>query len=334
MRRAVIIPILLLLVAVATPTEVSAWKVKPPYGAIIVSDNPSDVATAYTLAYAYYYVKMPVIIVPWGVLSNTTMEYIKINLQIHNIKPPATLIIVGGPIAVPAEYEDNLTALGYKVIRLGGKNRVETNRAVLKFIMTQNPPPETSIPRKIHKVYFYDPYKDELLYTLPLDFETSYPIETINGFFYIAVNPKDPSETLNFYKEFTEALGISDIDKNTGPFIVYNIDDNTSKTLVENHIKGIKLMTAVSDDAVAAWTMILANRGLFKTYMESMEEIGYNGSMLTLARVLDKAKNIDPKDKQSKETIRKIIRDYFKNYMKVNIELREKACPCHIGPAE
>ena len=42
------------------------------------------------------------------------------------------LLLLGGELAVPASIEERLTALGYKVVRLAGTSRFDTNLAILE----------------------------------------------------------------------------------------------------------------------------------------------------------------------------------------------------------
>ena len=88
---------------------------------ILVSDNEADSALA------EYVAKMTgafVVKTPWGIYdSNVTAEIIGY--------APDKVIIIGGPVAVPEWYVNDLKELGIKVERWWGENRYETNIALI-----------------------------------------------------------------------------------------------------------------------------------------------------------------------------------------------------------
>ena len=92
---------------------------------ILVSDNEADCALANYIANITS--NVVIIKTPWGVYDpNITAEIISY--------APEEVIVIGGPIAVPDEYIEDLRDLGITVERWYGKNRYETNLAVLKNI--------------------------------------------------------------------------------------------------------------------------------------------------------------------------------------------------------
>ena len=90
---------------------------------ILVSNNEADCALANYIANLT--VNVVVVKTPWGVYNpNITAEIISY--------APEEVIIIGGPVAVPEEYVEDLQSLGISVERWWGENRYETDLAVIK----------------------------------------------------------------------------------------------------------------------------------------------------------------------------------------------------------
>ncbi|NJE07685.1 hypothetical protein E3E31_03960 [Thermococcus sp. M39] len=90
---------------------------------ILVSNNEADCALANYIANLT--VNVVVIKTPWGVYDpNVTAEIISY--------APDEVIIIGGPVAVPEEYAEDLQNLGITVERWWGENRYETDLAFIK----------------------------------------------------------------------------------------------------------------------------------------------------------------------------------------------------------
>jgi|GEM_PF-446594 putative cell wall-binding protein len=96
---------------------------------ILVSDNEADLAIANSLAEI---IGINVAVTPWGVYDPNViaeiMEY-----------APDKVIIIGGPIAVPKEYEQDLQDLSITYERWYGENRYETNLVVIKKLKEEFP---------------------------------------------------------------------------------------------------------------------------------------------------------------------------------------------------
>jgi len=88
---------------------------------ILVSDNEADSVLA---EYIARLARAPIVKTPWGIYDpNVTAE-----IKDHS---PDKVIIIGGPVAVPEPYEDDLKELNITVERWWGEDRYETNIAVL-----------------------------------------------------------------------------------------------------------------------------------------------------------------------------------------------------------
>ncbi|ADT83760.1 hypothetical protein TERMP_00783 [Thermococcus barophilus MP] len=92
---------------------------------ILVSDNEADCALADYIANITVNVNVVIVKTPWGIYNpNVTAEIISY--------APDEVIIIGGPVAVPEEYVEDLQNLGINVERWWGQNRYETDLAVIK----------------------------------------------------------------------------------------------------------------------------------------------------------------------------------------------------------
>ncbi len=86
---------------------------------ILTSDNEADSAVAETIKNV---IEAEIATTPWGVFSEAVVDEI-------NAIEPSTVFILGGPMAVPFEYEISLQ--DYTVIRISGKDRYATAAAAL-----------------------------------------------------------------------------------------------------------------------------------------------------------------------------------------------------------
>ncbi len=88
---------------------------------ILVSDNHADMAGAMGIADL---INATVVTVPWGIYDKKIVDYLE------TLKPKK-VIIIGGPLAVVEQYENDVKSLGIEVERIGGRNRYETNKMLL-----------------------------------------------------------------------------------------------------------------------------------------------------------------------------------------------------------
>jgi len=92
---------------------------------ILSSDNEADLTAAEAAAEN---VNASVVSSPWGEDTNSTLESIA-------AKNPKEIIIIGGPVAIPASFEQKLNGrykgLNVSVIRVYGKDRYETAAAIV-----------------------------------------------------------------------------------------------------------------------------------------------------------------------------------------------------------
>jgi len=96
---------------------------------ILVSDNEADSALAEELAEV---LNATVVVTTWGVYDpNVTAEIME--------KTPDKVIIIGGPDAVPKDYETELDELGISYVRWYGNTRYETNLDVLRKAIQEYP---------------------------------------------------------------------------------------------------------------------------------------------------------------------------------------------------
>ncbi|HIH72481.1 MAG: Uncharacterized protein XD43_0158 [Thermococcales archaeon 44_46] len=117
----------LLLVSIIPAT--SATNGTLPYTAILVSDNEADLTLAQRLGEA---LNASVIVTPWGVYDpGVTAEIIS--------TAPDKVLIIGGPAAVPRNYEDDLNEMEIGWVRIWGNDRYETNIQVLQYILENYP---------------------------------------------------------------------------------------------------------------------------------------------------------------------------------------------------
>lgn len=96
---------------------------------ILVSDNEADSALAEDLASI---LNATIVVTTWGVYdTNVTAEIMSY--------APDKVIIIGGPDAVPKEYETDLNELGIPYVRWYGEDRYETNLEVIKYALEEYP---------------------------------------------------------------------------------------------------------------------------------------------------------------------------------------------------
>lgn len=96
---------------------------------ILVSDNEAD----YTLAQKISEnLNLSIVVTVWGVYDpNVTSEIVS--------HAPDKVLIIGGPAAVPKQYEKDLQELGIEYVRIWGENRYETNVEVLEYLLENYP---------------------------------------------------------------------------------------------------------------------------------------------------------------------------------------------------
>ncbi|GAB6102036.1 cell wall-binding repeat-containing protein [Thermococcus atlanticus] len=106
----------------AVPLTFRGVSAATPSVVILVSDNEADCTLAQYIANL---TGVPVVTTPWGVYDpNITTKIVSY--------APDEVIIIGGPAAVPDEYVEDLQNLSITVERWWGKNRYETDLAVIK----------------------------------------------------------------------------------------------------------------------------------------------------------------------------------------------------------
>ncbi|WP_461866825.1 cell wall-binding repeat-containing protein [Thermococcus sp.] len=106
----------------AMPLTFSRVSATSPSVVILVSDNEADCTLT---EYLSNLTGAPVVKTPWGVYDPN------ITTKIASYAPDE-VIIIGGPAAVPEEYVEDLQNLSIAVERWWGKNRYETDLAVLR----------------------------------------------------------------------------------------------------------------------------------------------------------------------------------------------------------
>jgi putative cell wall-binding protein len=93
---------------------------------LLVSDNSADCLTANSLGEVLN--DNVIITTPWGEYTNETWDTIL-------VEEPEIVYIIGGPVAIPTEYDDKLDEYNITYARLNGSNRYETNQEVIdKFL--------------------------------------------------------------------------------------------------------------------------------------------------------------------------------------------------------
>ena len=97
---------------------------------ILVSDNEADSTLAESVANIIG--AKGIVKVPWGIYnpdySTEVLKYV-----------PDRIIIIGGPTAVPIDYEKDFEEMGIPCERWYGKNRYETNLAVVQKLKNEFP---------------------------------------------------------------------------------------------------------------------------------------------------------------------------------------------------
>ncbi|NJE26956.1 hypothetical protein E3E22_10105 [Thermococcus sp. MV5] len=96
---------------------------------ILVSDNEADLTLAQKLGES---MNLTILITSWGVYDPNIIA------EIMSIAPDKVLII-GGPAAVPKNYEEDLDDMGIKWARIWGDDRYETNIKVLEYVFENYP---------------------------------------------------------------------------------------------------------------------------------------------------------------------------------------------------
>ncbi|WP_198362120.1 cell wall-binding repeat-containing protein [Thermococcus pacificus] len=97
--------------------------------AILVTDNEADLAIAYSVAAL---LDAKVIVSPWGTYDPA------VSAEILSVEP-GKVIIIGGPVAVPEDYNGDLDDFGIPYERWYGETRYETNLAVIEGLLEEFP---------------------------------------------------------------------------------------------------------------------------------------------------------------------------------------------------
>ena len=92
---------------------------------VLVSDNPADMAIARAVAETSGGV---LVVSPWGANNEEVLR------KVLSLKP-GSVIIIGGSVAVPTNYETVLKEKDVKVTRIAGKDRVETSDLALNWLV-------------------------------------------------------------------------------------------------------------------------------------------------------------------------------------------------------
>lgn len=113
----------------ATPTPSATNIQNMKYDVILVGDNEADKAMAEYLAKV---IGAKVIVLPWGVYDEAKVGEIL-------AEAPARVVIIGGNVAVPEDYENALSEYGIQITRLAGEDRYDTNYEIFEFLAENYP---------------------------------------------------------------------------------------------------------------------------------------------------------------------------------------------------
>ncbi|RMF89869.1 MAG: hypothetical protein D6733_05320 [Methanobacteriota archaeon] len=108
-----------MLCAIAT-AALSAAAAQGGKAVILVSDNEADSAVAAAIQNVK---NIDIVTTPWGEYNDSVVA------EIEALKPD-TIFIIGGPMAVPSQYEISLST--YTIIRISGPDRYATSAAALE----------------------------------------------------------------------------------------------------------------------------------------------------------------------------------------------------------
>ena len=122
MHRQKIVSIVVLFVVVSLLAPVSALRT-----VVLVSDNPADMAIAKAVADT---AGGTIVVSPWGAYDEKVLQ------KILSLKS-ASVIIIGGSVAVPTNYESALKEKGLKITRIAGKDRFETSNLALDWLVSK-----------------------------------------------------------------------------------------------------------------------------------------------------------------------------------------------------
>ncbi len=122
MHRQKIVPIFVLFVVVSLLAPVSALKT-----VVLVSDNPADMAIAKAVTDT---AGGALVVSPWGAYDGEVLR------KVLSMKP-ASIIIIGGSVAIPANYERALEENGLRITRIAGKDRFETSDLALDWLVSK-----------------------------------------------------------------------------------------------------------------------------------------------------------------------------------------------------
>ncbi len=120
MGKRIISTLLVLFVVVSLLAPVNALRT-----VVLVSDNPADMAIARAVAETSGGV---LVVSPWGAYDEKVLR------KALSLKP-GSVIIIGGSVAVPVNYDSVLKEKGLKVTRIAGKDRFETSDLALDWLV-------------------------------------------------------------------------------------------------------------------------------------------------------------------------------------------------------
>lgn len=123
-----VVAVLILLIPVFSPNPVSA---SDQSGGLVIltTDNDADMAVAYSVASL---LGARVIVSPWGTYDP------KVSAEVLSANP-GRVIIIGGPVAVPDDYTEDLSNFEIPYERWYGETRYETNLQVIEHLKDEFP---------------------------------------------------------------------------------------------------------------------------------------------------------------------------------------------------
>ncbi|AIF69560.1 hypothetical protein PAP_05800 [Palaeococcus pacificus DY20341] len=180
---------------------------------ILVSDNEADSAVAENVGGL---LGAQIVTTTWGLYDP------QISAQIIE-KEPDLVIIIGGEVAVPEEYEEDLDDMEIEVIRWAGKNREETSLDVIKGMKEYFP----NILEQVDELYLIDGREAVSYKTIKLikEYEGS-PSQILIAF--VNYNSKD------FEEQLEEVIHTAEAENIVLPVLMYgrnNVFSGHSKTM-------------------------------------------------------------------------------------------------------
>ncbi|MCD6558311.1 MAG: YfdX family protein [Palaeococcus sp.] len=122
MLRKILISFMIIFIGAGMIVPVHGVSAQTSTIVILVSDNEADSAVADNIGEL---LNASVVETAWGAYDP------KVSAQIVE-KEPDFVIIIGGELAVPAEYEEDISTMGIETIRWAGQNREETSFRAVK----------------------------------------------------------------------------------------------------------------------------------------------------------------------------------------------------------